>query len=470
MNNYDLLETDNSEYQKFVRSKRIVADPAGFDPSSSLNSALFPWQRDIVSWGLRRGRAAFFEWPGLGKTPQQLEWAHHVSEHAGAPVLLLAPLAVSYQTAREAMKFGIPVTVCRTADDVRDGINITNYEKLHHFKPGNFKGIVLDESSILKSFDGKTRKAITVFARGIPYRLACTATPAPNDITEIINHAEFLDIMSGKEIIALFFRQDGNSSNKFVLKSHARKAFWTWMASWCVAIRRPSDLGYPDDGFILPGIRVHEEIVESVPLDGYLFSMPAKGLLQQRQARRHSLADRVALCADRVNSDKDSWVCWCELNDESTSLARAIPDAVEVTGSDSDDFKEKAMLDFVNGSVRVLVTKGSIAGWGMNWQHCHKAAFVGVGNSFEMKFQETCRIYRFGQKEIVDEYIYSSEAEQGALDNVRRKERQAGEMMEEIVSHMRGLSLGRAGRDDMDVNHNVDMIVPDWMKDDPFCG
>lgn len=240
-------------YDDFVQSKRSIVPPSGFDvDTSAINVQLFPFQRGIVGWALRRGKAAIFADCGLGKTPMQLEWAKHVCDRTDGNVLILAPLAVAQQTAREGDKFGIEVNVARTADHLKTGINIANYERLHHFDAGDFSGIILDESSILKAQFGLMRREITDFAKSIPYRLAASATPAPNDMVELINHAEFFGIMSEAEIKALFFTQDGNSSNKFRLKRYAQNDFWRWMASWSVALRKPSDLGYSDDGFVLP--------------------------------------------------------------------------------------------------------------------------------------------------------------------------------------------------------------------------
>lgn len=424
-------------YADFLAQKRRAIEAVGFDvPIDRLNPMLFDWQKDIVRWALRRGRAALFEDCGLGKTPQQLEWARHVSEHTGGNVLILAPLAVSLQTQREGAKFGIAVNICHSQSDVRPGVNITNYEKLHKFNPDGFAGIVLDESSILKAFEGKVRKMITDFAASIKYRLACTATPAPNDLIELTNHAEFLDVMSGKEIIALFFKQDGNTTHAWRLKGHAEEAFWKWMAEWSVAIRKPSDLGYDDGPFTLPALNVHQLTTESKPADGALFVDEARTLDERRAARRDSLADRVKVVADMVNASHEPWIVWCNLNAESEALVEAIPNSVEVTGSDSEDHKERSMLDFSAGKIRVLVTKPLIAGWGMNWQHCAREAFVGLSDSYEQYYQAMRRCWRFGQKRSVDCYVVVSEAEGSVVDNIARKERQASEMFDGIVKHM----------------------------------
>jgi hypothetical protein len=451
------------DYQTFLASKRKVAEPVGFDPVLPLNADLFPFQRTVAEWTIRRGRSAVWADCGLGKTAIELEWAHHVVHHTQRDCLIVAPLAVGYQVAREGEKFDVPVTVCKTADDVRPGVNVTNYDRLHHFDPKRFGSIVLNEASILKSFDGAMRKQITAFASTIPYRLSETATPAPNDLIELTNQAEFLDVMTGKEIIALFFTQDGNTTQKWRLKGHARTPFYRWLATWAVALRKPSDLGFSDEGFIIPELHIHDVTVESKAPDGYLFPIAAKGLAGHRAASRASLEERCRAVADLVTSDREPWAVWCNLNDESTLLKKLIPDAVEVRGSDTADFKEAAMWGFTEGRIRVLVTKASIAGHGMNWQHCARTAICGSSYSYEDQYQLIRRFHRFGQTRPVHVYRVASEAEVEALDSVRAKERQAAELMDEIVNHMAGLSLGRSGRDEMDYSPAVEMAVPTWL-------
>ena len=440
-----------TDYQRFLDSKRLSAPAVGFDvPDEAINPLLFPFQRDICRWALQRGRAAVFSECGTGKTCVQLVWAEHIVRHTGGRVLIFAPLAVSAQTVREGQKFGIPVTICRTQADVVDGINITNYEMLGHFDPAEFSGIVLDESGILKAFDGTTRKALTEFARSINYRLACTATPAPNDLIELTNHAEFLDIMSGKEIIALYFTQDGNTTHAWRLKGHARGDFWRWMASWSVALRKPSDLGYSDDGYVLPPLNVHQVTVAGEPLEGMLFAVEALTLSERQGARRASLEQRVAACARIVAAEPDQqWLVWCNLNAESEALTRAIPGAVEVKGSDSVEHKERTLLGFAEGTVRILVSKPSIAGHGLNFQKCARMAFVGLSDSWEQYYQAIRRCWRFGQSRSVEVHVITADTEGAVVANIERKERQAAEMMENVVSHMRGLSLGQTERSEM---------------------
>jgi DNA modification methylase len=433
------------EYAEFLNSKQKFSLPTGFTEVPELNPMLFDFQRDIVAWALQRGRAAVFADCGTGKTPIQLSWANHVP----GDVLILAPLAVSAQTVREGAKFGYPVNYCRSQDGMEPGINITNYEMMDHFDPNQWGGIVVDESSILKGFDGSTRKAITEFASHIPFRLACTATPAPNDLIELTNHAEFLDIMSGKEIIALFFTQDGNTTHKWRLKGHAQNDFWQWMASWSVALRKPSDLGYDDRDFILPPLHIHQTTVDVDVSSEFLFPMEALTLQERQAARRDSIDDRVNVCADLVNGNDRPWIVWCNLNNESAALGNAIPDAVEVSGADTREFKEKALLDFIEGKVRVIVTKPRIAGFGMNLQHCADVAFVGLSDSYEQYYQAMRRCWRFGQKKPVNVYVITAETEGAVVANIRRKEILAAETMENIVKHMKGLNLKPAEKEEM---------------------
>lgn len=453
------------DYAEFLETKRELARPAGFEPVRPISERLYPFQRAIVEWALRRGRSAIFADCGLGKTPMQLEWADHVrvSDPDGA-VLIVAPLGVVEQTVREGRKFGIEVKPVADQSQVSLGhsISITNYEKLHKFNPEAFSGIVLDESSILKSYEGATRRLITQFARSIPYRLACTATPAPNDLVELTNHSEFLDILSGKEVIALFFKQDGNSSNEFVLKGHAKEPFYRWLASWAVALRRPSDIGFDDEGYVLPELRLHQVTVDSRNASG-LFAENAAGITAVRKARRDSLADRVRAVADLVNPGDEPWIVWCDLNAEADALAKAIPDAVEVRGSHSESHKVAALAGFSSGEHRVLIAKPSMFGWGMNWQHCSKMAFCGLGYSWEQYYQGIRRCYRFGQSRPVDVYVVASEAEGRVVETIARKERDASEMMDQLVRHMDGLSIGRAARDEMDYQPRTPMRIPQWL-------
>jgi len=451
------------KYSDFLSSKNKRIQLVGFDAAPS-HVSLYPFQNAILNRAIKIGRAAIFADCGLGKTPTQLEWARQIHAHTGGNVLILAPLAVADQTAKEGKKFNVPVNVCRKQSDVVDGVNIANYEMLSHFDASKFKGIVLDESSILKAYEGKMRQEITEFGRAIEYRLACTATPAPNDWTEIINHAEFLGVMNGKEIIATYFIQDGNTTQKYRLKRHAVHDFWAWVSSWAIAARRPSDLGFDDSTFVLPALRVYQHVVESPITDGVLFPMLAHTMQERRQARRESLPDRVAKAAAIANATDKPFLLWCDLNAESEALCSAIPGAVEVRGSHTNEQKTDRLMGFTEGRYRVLVTKPTIAGFGMNWQHCDQMAFVGLSDSFEQMYQAIRRCWRFGQANPVDVHLICAENEGAVLANVKRKEAEHAEMMENIVRHAANdFTLGKTR--EMSYHNTIPMDLPSWMQE-----
>jgi len=453
------------EYGEFLAGKGAATADAGIKVEE-LNPMLFDFQEDITRWALRRGRAAIFASCGLGKTPMQLDWANQIHLDSGKRILIVAPLAVSMQTVQEGVKFGVDVTISKDGGNLSPGITITNYERLHHFSPDDFGGIVLDESSILKGFDGKFRKMVTGFARSIPYRLGCTATPAPNDLMELANHSEFLEILTGKQILAMFFRQDGNSVHSWRLKGHAEESFWRWMGTWSVALREPADLGYENRGFNLPPIKFHDWTIKSGPVPGFLFVMEARTLADQRAARRASMPERVE-CATRIaNNCTDPCLVWCDLNAESEALTKAIPDAVQVQGSDSMEHKENALLGFSRGEIRVLVTKPAIAGFGMNWQHCAQMVFVGVSHSYERFYQAIRRCWRFGQTRPVDVHVITAEAEGAVVANIKRKEKAADKMMAEIVKHMDVYSdvSKHRKRNGIVYEPEVKMELPTWLK------
>lgn len=426
-----------NSYEKFLKSKQVTISPSGFTPET-LNSQLFEFQSDIDRWGLERGRAAIFADCGLGKTPMQLVWAEAVTRKLNKPVLILAPLAVSKQTEREGAKFGIGVKVAVSDMDIKKhGVFVTNYEKLPHFDPSRFGGIVLDESSILKSFTGATRNLLIERFHDTPMKLCCTATPAPNDFMELGNHSEFLGVLTRTEMLSTFFVHDGGDTAKWRLKGHAEEEYWKWICQWAVMIRKPSDLGYSDESFTLPPLTYHSHVVSSNrPLEGFLFEVEAQTLEERRSARRGSLDERVQVTADMVNQSTEPWLIWCDLNAEGDALARAIPDAVQVAGADSDEQKESRMLGFADGQFRVLVTKPSIAGYGMNWQHCPNTAFVGLSDSWEKWYQAIRRVWRFGQKKPVHCHVVTSEAEGAVVKNIQRKEADAARMAAEMVKHM----------------------------------
>lgn len=431
--------TTLSAYKSFLEAKVTVDPDTGLKVIPALNGRLFDFQKDITSWALRRGRAAIFADCGLGKTFMQLEWAHHVPGR----VLILAPLAVAKQTEGEGRKFGIKITAARNQkqSDAGERITVTNYDMLHEFDPSKFDGIILDESSILKSYDGSTRtKVIESFAK-TPFRLACTATPAPNDYMELGNHAEFLGVMTREEMLAMFFVHDGGEVQKWRIKGHAEPEFWRWVCSWAVMIRKPSDLGYSDEGFALPPIRFHQVLVDDKkPTSGMLFTIEAQTLQERIAARRGTVEDRVRACSDIIKKQHGTWVVWCNLNSENDALVKAIPDSVDVVGADTNDVKESTLEDFADGRAKILVTKPSIAGWGMNWQHCHQMAFVGLSDSYEQFYQAVRRCWRFGQKNPVDVYVVTAKSEGAVVANIKRKEREAEKMAEMMAAHMKNLN------------------------------
>lgn len=423
-------------YDEFIAAKIGGGSDHGFE-SASVSERLYPFQQEIVKWAAAKGRAAIFADCGLGKTPMQLEWSRLVSDHTRGNVLILAPLAVGSQTAREGAKFHVGVTVCREAEDVRPGVNVTNYERLGRFADLPWAGVVLDESSILKAFDGRTRRDLTEWAQAIPYRLCCTATPSPNDYEELGGHSEFLAVLARKVMLAEFFVNDGLSAAHWRLKGHAQGLYWRWVASWARALRSPADIGYEADGFDLPSLDVETISVDADAVsDDRLFAVPVATLSERRQARRESISERVQIVADTVNASDEPWVVWCDLNAESDALARAIPDAVEVQGSDSTDEKEARLLAFSRGDARVIVSKPSIAGWGLNWQHCANVAFAGLSDSYEQYYQAVRRCWRFGQTRPVRVVIVASNREHAVLENVRRKEAQATAMFAQVVEAM----------------------------------
>ncbi len=424
-------------YQSFLDGKKIKPVLSGHHvDADALNPNLFDFQRVITQWAVKRGRAAIFADTGLGKTLMQTSWADEISKHTQGNILILAPLCVAHQTVHEGEKFGIPINYTRTREGIKQGINITNYEMLDEFDLSEFAGIVADESSIIKNRDGKTRNSIIEGCQVVPYRLSCTATPSPNDYMELGNQAEFLGVMGMSEMLATYFTHDGGETQKWVLKGHGRTKFWEWLATWAVCIRSPADLGFDGSRYVLPKLNIIGHTVESKVTHG-LFPDIAVGLLERNQARRDSINERVAKCAEIVNASKEQFLVWCHLNDESDKLAQAIPDAKDVKGSDSIDRKESLIDDFTDSGLRVLVTKPSIAGFGMNWQHCHQMAFVGLSDSWEQYYQAIRRCYRFGQEHEVTVHVISAESEGAVVENIRRKEEQNKIMGEQMVAHMR---------------------------------
>lgn len=460
-----------SAYLDFLARKAIIDPPTGIDEPGDLPAALFPFQRDIVRWALKRGRAALFAGTGLGKSLMELSWAQAVHRHTGKPILHLAPLAVTAQMIREGDKFGIEARQVSTPDDCGPGINVTNYQKIHHFDLSSFGGVILDESSILKSTDGHYRTRLIELCQSIPFRLAATATPAPNDFMELGNHAEFLGIMSYMDMLATFFVHDGGDTQKWRLKGHAENEFWKWMASWAVMLRKPSDLGYSDEGYNLPPLRFESHTVgaEYAPNieTGLLFPMHAETLSERIAARRATVDQRCDLAARITPSDRP-FVWWCNLNSEAEALAKAIPGAVNLHGGLSEDEKERILLGFSDGEIRVLVTKATLAGFGMNWQHCADTGFVGLNDSFEQFYQAVRRFWRFGQTKPVTCHIIASELEGATVANIRRKEANADRMAAAMVMHMADLSSAAVRgsvRDTPNYNPQQPVIIPAWLRE-----
>lgn len=416
-------------YEEFLANKRFVVESSGFDiDKNHLNPLLYEFQKDIVRWALKKGRACIFADCGLGKTAMQLEWAFRVYRKTNKPVLILAPLAVAAQTKREAEKFGYITKICERQSDCINGINITNYEKLDNFVAKEFVGIVLDESSILKSFTGKVRNKIIDNFCNTPYKLACTATPAPNDYMEIGNHAEFCGVMTRAEMLSMFFVHDGGQTSKWRLKGHASDIFWQWLSTFSVFVDNPGNIGYDVSGYDLPEIRIHEIIV-----DGEEPDTSAMTLTERRDARRQSMDLRCERAADIANSSDDQYLVWCDMNDESKKLHELIPDSVEVKGSDNNNHKINSMIGFSDKSNRVIVTKPSIAGYGMNWQNCHKMIFTGLSDSYEQYYQAVRRCWRFGQEYPVDVYIVISSKEGAVKQNIERKQQDFVRMQKEMT-------------------------------------
>ena len=424
------------QYQEFLDAKKITPIISGFDVElESLNPNLFDFQRAIVKWALKRGRSAIFADTGLGKTLMQTSWAHEIVKYTGGDVLIFAPLCVAYQTVREGEKFGITINYCREQSGIKPGINITNYEMMDKFDMSVFSGVVMDESSIIKNRDGKTRNFIIDACRDVPYKLSCTATPSPNDFMELGNQVEFLGIMTMTEMLAMYFVNDAGDTGTWILKGHGKVKFWEWMATWAVCIRSPADIGFDGSKYILPPLAMNSHIVESKTTFG-LFADVAHGLMERNQARRDSIDDRVAKCAELVNASNEQWVVWCHLNDEAAMLVKAIPGAVDVSGSSSLDQKESSVHGFLDGSIRVLVSKPKVLGAGMNLQCCHNTAFVGLSDSWEQYYQAIRRFYRFGQEKIVNVHVISAESEGAVVENIRRKEEQNEIMGASMVTHM----------------------------------
>lgn len=451
------------DYAAFLAEKTQADGASGAEPVW-MPDWLRPFQSFLTAWGIRQGRAALLEDCGLGKTPQQLVWAENVRRIIGRPVLIVTPLAVSYQTEREAAKFGIESAISRDGS-VMAGITITNYDRLHHFSPDDFGGVVCDESSAIKSFDGQRRELVTTFLRKMRFRLLCTATAAPNDYIELGTSSEALGYLGHLDMLSRFFVNDQHTTHvvrvwdgaKWRFKGHAEEPFWRWVASWARALRRPSDLGFDDTGYNLPSLEHRQHVVKvSRPADGMLFDLPAVGLREEREELRRTLTARCETAAGLLD-DADRAIAWCHLNAEGDLLTKIIPGAVQVSGSEDPDTKEEKLEAFRRGEIRVLVTKPLVAGWGLNWEHCHRMTYF-PSHSFEQYYQSVRRCWRFGQRSPVTVDVITTEGGTNALKNLERKSDQADRMFSALVAHMRdALSIQRTDRYEQRVE------IPAWL-------
>ena len=424
-----------SSYQEFIDSKNITNDYFGFEPKN-ISQSLFDFQQDIVGWAVKKGRAAIFADTGLGKTAMQIEWARQVANHTNGNVLIVAPLCVANQTVREGVKFGASINYCRSQDAVKSGINITNYEMLKHFDVSTFAGVVLDESSILKSYMGKTKRMIIDACESVQYRLACTATPSPNDYLELGNHAEFLGVMPSNEMIMRFFINDTMEAGAYMLRPHAADKFWQWCASWSVCLSNPSDMGYDGDKYILPTLNQSFVEVSTESLepgaDDDMFRTVINATSIHKEVRLTAELRAVEV-AKLVNESEEPWLVWCNTNYEADALKGLIPNAVDLRGSDTVEKKESSLEGFIDGSIRVLITKPSIAGMGLNLQHCRNMAFVGLSYSYEDYYQAIRRCYRFGQKREVNCYVMAADSERSILKIIQEKEKAHHTMKSEMT-------------------------------------
>lgn len=464
MNTIETHTNRMNTYQEFIRNKSQSGMNGGFDPTF-MPEFLFDFQKSLVEWSVKQGRGAIFADCGLGKTPMQLVWAQNVHKHTGKPVLILTPLAVGPQTVAEARKFNIEA--CQSRDGKMGApVVVTNYQRLHHFDRDKFGGVVCDESSILKNFDGQTKEQVTEFMRLVPYRLLCTATAAPNDYIEIgtsseaLGHLGFMDMLNRffKKAEATTSRSDEFRSGIYRFRGHAREHFWRWICSWARAVRRPSDLGFSDDRYALPPLQTVEHIIRAAsPRSDMLFDLPAVTLEEQRQERRRTINERCELAAELIAAHKGASVAWCHLNTEGDLLEKMIPNCVQVSGSDSDEAKEEKLEAFSRGEVAKLVTKSVVCGFGMNWQHCHHTTFF-PSHSFEQWYQSVRRFWRFGQTHAVRADVIASEGEAGVLKNLNRKAAQSDEMFCRLVS-----LIGNELKIEQTNKHTNKQEIPSWL-------
>jgi len=441
-------------YIKFIENKRINNVESGFEPTITCVE-LFDYQKDIVTWACRRGKAAIFADTGLGKTLMQISWADQVNKKTNDPVLILAPLAVKEQTIKEGIKFGFDMT----------NIHVNNYDQLHNIDCSIYSGIVLDESSILKGESSKTRKALIEEFKQTPYKLSCTATPSPNDYMELGTQSEFLDVMSQSEMLAMFFIHDGEDTSKWRLKGHGKKKFFEWMSVWSIYISKPSDLGYSDEGHGLHELIYHEHIIESGITDG-LFAPIAQGLLERNKARRDTVEVRAEQAAQIANGIDDQVLIWCHLNQEGDLLEKLIKESTQIAGRHTNQFKSDSMNKFTSGEIKKLISKPKLSGFGMNWQNCNQVIFIGLSDSWESFYQAIRRCWRYGQKRSVHVHIVSSDIEGGVLLNIKRKEKINNELKREIMSIMKDKTISELRKIKRDEVIDVDLVkmeMPLWV-------
>ena len=454
-------------YQEFLKKKELQTIRAGFEVKrENLNSAGFEYQKDIVGWALQKGKAAIFSDCGSGKTEMQLDFAYQVCKKTGCKALIIAPLAVVGQTKKEGEKFGVKITICRDQADIQEGVNITNYEMIDHFNAYDFGCVILDESSILKSFTSSTRNALIDKFIDTPYKLCCTATPSPNDYTELGNTAEFLGIMSRTEMLATYFIHDGSDTSKWRLKGHGEKRFWEWMATWAICLRNPADLDYDSKEFILPELKLIEHKTKSAVGDYEIVVKLAETLSERREARKESMIDRVEVAKKLIAKSSENWLIWCDYNAESEMLHKTIPESIEIVGADSPDKKAQTALDFADGKIKALISKPSIYGFGMNFQSCHNMIFCGLSDSYEAFYQAIRRCWRYGQKEAVNVHIIISEKEQNVLDNIKRKQKQMDEMQDNMISLMHDITMSEikhTTRITTEYKPEKEMEIPRWI-------
>jgi len=460
-----------SGYADFIGRKLSLVPPTGITGELRMPDSLFDHQKALVQWALRRGRAAIFADTGLGKSRMQLVWASEVLRHINMPILILAPLAVAAQTVGEGVEIGIEVRHVRDQSGVTGpAIYITNYDRMHLFDAAAFGGLVLDESSCIKHHSTRTFAHLCEAFRATQFKLCATATPAPNDWTELGTHAEFLGICTRAEMLAEYFIHDGAETQVWRLKGHARAQFWRWVSTWGAMVRKPSDLGFDDSRYELPPLSVHQHTIvipDAAERTGMLFAMEAQTLSERRGARKESVVDRVQACADLVNSNDERWLVWCDLNAESELLKKAIRGAVEVKGADDVEHKEAALTGFAAGEIRALVSKPSIAGWGMNFQVCSHIAFVGVTDSWESYYQAVRRCWRFGQQRPVQVHIFASDLEGAVVANLRRKEADALAMAESLSAETREAVIREVvglKRETNIYNAARRISVPSWLR------